>query len=199
MHGSRILLDRGSKALLRTTRNESFRGKLMNLDDLDAWLGVKVPGDESPGNTERPLVLVVDDDSHVADGLELLLSQDYRVVVCSSAAKAIESLTDEVSAVILDIKMKGHDGFWACDQIRKRNAFLPVIFHSAYQDTKDPLEIINQHQPFGYIIKGATNELLKTMARAIGYYQIMLDNQKNLDELASLRSELRDLESTPTE
>src|SRR4051812_24462868 len=89
-------------------------------------------------DSDKPLLIVVDDDADMLVSLEYLLKASYRVLTFQSPADAVAAVTDEIAAVILDVKMKGHDGFWACDAIRAKNQHLPVIFFSAYQNIKDP-------------------------------------------------------------
>jgi DNA-binding NtrC family response regulator len=125
-----------------------------------------------------PAVLVIDDDVATRDSLLIVLKDHYQITVCMSAEAGVTALTDDMCAVILDVKMKDHDGFWVCDEIRKKNADIPVIFYSAYQDAKDPFQIINDHRPFGYIIKdGNTQKLRHALDMAVSLYQ--LNREKN--------------------
>jgi DNA-binding NtrC family response regulator len=169
----------------------------MGLNELSALLeGVE---DSGTGTEGKPLIMVVDDDRSVIESLERLLSMQYRVLTCSSAVQSLAVLSEEVSAVVLDVKMRDHDGFWASDQIRKKNAHVPIIFYSAYQDLKKPLDIINQYQPFGYVAKGKDPKLLlATLEKAIGYYKVISENKKTVEELKRLRAQLQKLKRPST-
>ncbi|MBK6606535.1 MAG: response regulator, partial [Leptospiraceae bacterium] len=69
-------------------------------------------------------------------------------------------------AAILDIKMEGKNGFETFNEIKKKKFYIPIIFYSAYQDFKDPYEIINDYRPFGYVVKeGESKKLLDTLER----------------------------------
>jgi DNA-binding NarL/FixJ family response regulator len=97
-------------------------------------------------------------------------------------------MNENVCVAILDIKMGKHDGFWACNQIRKEFPDLPVIFYSAYQDAKDPFDIINQHRPFGYITKsGDTRPLIDAVDLAVSYYSRFLEGKMLLDRYKQRR------------
>ena len=106
------------------------------------------------GEPERPAVVIVDDDPGMLESLEFVLQDNYTVTLCSSAEQGVAAIHDEVCAAILDVKMSVRDGFWACNEMRRKVPDLPVIFYSGYQNLKDPFEIINEHRPFGYVVKG---------------------------------------------
>jgi DNA-binding NtrC family response regulator len=119
---------------------------------------------------EKPRIVIIDDDPSVVATLEMALGEDYDVVAAGDAATGVSLVDDGIAAVVLDVKMEGHDGFWACEQIQSRCPFVPVIFHSAYQDAKNPFEIINAHRPFAYIAKGDSFEKLQqALARAVDF------------------------------
>src|SRR4051812_26266491 len=86
----------------------------------------------------RPLVMVIDDDAATRESLEYVLKSKYDLLLCASAKEGLAAFRDDVCVVILDVKMKAHDGFWACDELRKRQIDIPIIFYSAYQSLKDP-------------------------------------------------------------
>jgi len=58
-------------------------------------------------------------------------------------------------AVVSDIRMPGHDGFWVLRKIRDIPSDVPVIFNSAYQDISLPGDLVGTYAPFGYVIKAA--------------------------------------------
>lgn len=151
--------------------------------DFDSLLDEDAP--TAPGDAvERPAVVVIDDDPAIRHALGALLGERYRVTLCASAREGVAAVGDEVCAVILDVKMQGYDGFWACDQLRKTYPELPVIFYSAYQDVKNPYDIINEHRPFAYLVKGSHVErLLDTLETAVGLRQVTLENKRLLEAL----------------
>lgn len=159
----------------------------MAFDDFDALLQKDVAR-ETPVTAELPRVVIIDDDPGIRRSLALLLSGTYQVRLYASALEGVPAVDDEVCAVILDIKMKGHDGFWACNEIRKTQPEVPVIFYSAYQDVKDPYEVINQHRPFGYLSKDSgVRRLLDTLETAVRLRTLAIENRK---QLAALKSTL---------
>ncbi|HLL02347.1 MAG TPA: response regulator transcription factor [Myxococcaceae bacterium] len=154
----------------------------MSFNELDELLAADVPS--GPSTEPLPLILVVDDDATMRKSLQTVLSSRYRVIVSASAREGVDAVTEEVCAAILDVKMKGYDGFWACNEIRKTHPDLPIIFYSAYQDLKDPYAIINEHRPFGYFTKdGSTSRLLESVDIAVRLYKITLDNKRLVTRL----------------
>lgn len=132
----------------------------------------------------RPVVLVVDDDPTMRESLDFVLKDRYEVLSCASAKDGLAALREDVCVVVLDVKLRGNDGFWACDEIRKREPDMPIIFYSAYQDLKDPYDIINQHRPFGYIVKGTDLEiLLNRIDMAVRIRKLLLENRRLLAAL----------------
>ncbi|HTN88490.1 MAG TPA: response regulator [Sorangium sp.] len=145
---------------------------------------------EKPESTRLPLVLVVDEDRSSWQALGVLLSERYRLVVCASALDAVAAFTEDTCAVIIDVRMSGQDGFWVCDQIRKVQPEVPVIFYSAYQDEKDSFEVINAHRPFAYVDKhGAAQKLLDALEKATRIFQSTLRSRRIIERLQRRRQE----------
>ena len=71
-------------------------------------------------------------------GSQGLFARRYNLVLCQNGPDALAALADETCAVILDVRMAGMDGFAVCEKIRENYPNLPVIFYSAYRDSKDP-------------------------------------------------------------
>jgi len=142
---------------------------------------------------EKPTLLIIDDDGGIRDSLELALKKKFNTVLCSNGADGVEAASDQIHCVILDVKMDGKDGFQTFTEIKQKFSHLPIIFHSAYQDLKNPYEIMNDYRPFGYINKeGSFRELLDTINSAVGYYTQVMRNQKLVTELTQLNDELED-------
>lgn len=141
---------------------------------------------EDDAESKPPAVVVVDDDPSIRDSLTFLLGYDYNVVACASAKEGVAVVHNDVCAVILDVRMPGEDGFWACAEIRKKIPDMPVIFYSAYQDVKDPIQVINEHRPFGYISKGVeVDRLIEMLRNAVQFRAARLTAQRLLRKLES--------------
>jgi len=148
-------------------------------------------GPESSLISSRPTVMAIDDDENIRETLQLALKGLFDVIICASGDEGIEALTPNVSAVILDIKMKGKDGFETYAEIRRQYANLPIIFHSAYQDVRDPIEILNTFRPFGYVFKGSDlGQLTDTLHNAVDSSRIRSENERLSEELQLLNASL---------
>jgi DNA-binding response OmpR family regulator len=84
-------------------------------------------------------VVVVEDDPHIADLVDLYLRREgFRVLLAADGEKGLEIFTrDEPSIVILDVGLPGaNDGFDVCRAIRARST-VPVLFLTARDDEVD--------------------------------------------------------------
>lgn len=155
----------------------------MGFTRLRALLKDKINQETDP-QTPKPVVLIIDDDPHLLEDLVFALQDNYDIRGFETGAAGLAALNEGVSAVVLDIKMPGEDGFQVFRQIKKRYTHLPVIFHSAYQDLKDPYEIMNEYRPFGYVSKSADlTQLRDSIHSAVNYYTQIMRNHALLDEL----------------
>ncbi len=165
----------------------------MSFDKLRSILGEQDAKQKDDG-PQRPRLLIVDDDDDVRDDLELALSGAYQIVLCPDGQTCLDSLDGDIHAVILDLKMPRHDGFWTLQRIKERNVHLPVIIHSAFHDLKDPLEILNEYRPFGYVSKSAgLKQLSDSIASAVEFYSQI---QKNRELVLTLEQRQRELSAS---
>jgi diguanylate cyclase (GGDEF)-like protein len=143
----------------------------------------------------KPFIMVVDDDQNVRESILIAFRRNYNMLICRSGEECIEAINPGVFAVVLDIKMKGKDGFETFIELRKKFPFLPVIFHSAYQDLKDPYEIMNDYRPFGYVVKGGNSkELIHTLENAVDYYAQINKNAELVKQLQRKNLKLQELQ-----
>ncbi len=127
---------------------------------------------------------MVDDDRHVLDDLKFYFQDNYKVILCASGKEALSLVDGNTHVVILDISMPDEDGFWTFEQIKKKYLHLPIIFHSAFQNLKDPFQIMNDYRPFGYVSKSAGSSQLKdSVISAVEYYKHILDNRLLVEKL----------------
>lgn len=90
-------------------------------------------------SAESGTVVVIEDDPHIADLVDLYLRRDgFRVLLAGDGEKGLEIFTQEdPSIVILDVGLPGaRDGFAVCRDIRARGT-VPVLFLTARDDEVD--------------------------------------------------------------
>ena len=85
---------------------------------------------------ERSLVSVVDDDESVRESLPDLLEElGFEAQVFSSAEEFLKSGDlNETKCLILDVAMPGMSGPELHDELRRRQARIPVIFITSQKD-----------------------------------------------------------------
>lgn len=83
-------------------------------------------------------ILVVDDDPHICELMELYLSKEmYTVSVCYDGVEALDYFQDiPPDLVILDIMLPIYDGFQICREIRKISD-IPIIILTAKGESFD--------------------------------------------------------------
>lgn len=86
-------------------------------------------------------VLVVEDDSNIAELLRLYLEKEgYRVLTAADGLKGVELFrTGEPDLVLLDIMLPGLDGWGVCRTIRQSSQ-VPIIMLTARGEERDELQ-----------------------------------------------------------
>lgn len=82
---------------------------------------------------EKPHILLVEDEIHLARGICFNLEQDdYRVSHVESGEEALERMQyDRFALIILDIMLPGIDGFEVCEKIRTMDTRVPILILTA--------------------------------------------------------------------
>jgi two-component system response regulator MtrA len=88
--------------------------------------------------TQRGRVLVVDDDSSLAEMLTIVLrNEGFEPRVCSSGDRALAAVRDfRPDLVLLDLMLPGKDGVDVCREVRNESG-VPIIMLTAKNDTVD--------------------------------------------------------------
>ncbi len=112
--------------------------------------------------SNKSCILVIDDDISIQRGLTSYFSNTYRVEIANNGQQGIDTLLKlPVHCIILDVKMKGMNGFDTFPKLKQQNPDLPIIFYSAFQNEHDLKTILNRYNPEGYFAKGDDIEKLK--------------------------------------
>ena len=87
---------------------------------------------------ERQKVLIVDDDSNIAEIISLyLIKEMFETKVAEDGYEALELFESfEPDLIILDLMLPGKDGYEVCREIRKQKD-TPIIMLSAKGETFD--------------------------------------------------------------
>ena len=145
---------------------------------------------DTPTTIAKPVVLVIDDDLRILQGLELNLQEKYTVRLCENSTEIMKRIDQKVRVVILDIKMPGKSGFEVYKEIKAQFPDVPIIFYSAYQNVLEGARMSREYQPFNYFDKGGNvQELLESVERAVKYYDNMLNMEKLVGQLRGFREQ----------
>jgi DNA-binding response OmpR family regulator len=92
-------------------------------------------------------ILVVEDDPHIANGIQFNLeAEGYFVTVLSEGPAAVAFFKEHqqaVDLVILDLMLPGMSGYAVCEEIRQLDVDLPVLILSARTLTEDRVRGFN--------------------------------------------------------
>lgn len=141
---------------------------------------------------DLPLVLVVEDESDLADLYAAWLGNSYRVRTAYGGREALEKLDAEVDVVLLDRRMPGLSGDEVLDAIQERGIDCQVAMVTAVEPDFDVLEMGFDD----YLVKPvAREELLDT----VGNLERRSSYDAGVQELFSLASKKALLEAEKTD
>lgn len=146
--------------------------------------------------TDKPRVLVLDDEPHILTSIRDLLEDDFVVLTAVDGQTALGQLEREEVAVILsDQRMPGLSG----DQFLKKAAEISQatrILITAYADMEALIRAVNHGQIYAYISKPSDPmELKVTVLRAAHHYELVQEIARERD-LLELRVQERTAETT---
>lgn len=105
-------------------------------------------------------ILVVEDDQMIREGIcEYLSEFGYSVIEASDGSEALDSFSESVNLVILDIQIPFINGLDVLKEIRKKSN-LPILILTAFSDEDYKIEAFT-HLADGYIEKPFSLPLLK--------------------------------------
>ena len=96
--------------------------------------------DGESAESEKPLLLIVDDNADISDYMSLTLQPHYRVLKAADGYEALRKATQHLpDLIITDLMMPGMDGYQLCSAIRQSQvlADVPIVIVSARSDDED--------------------------------------------------------------
>ena len=163
------LIKAGKIPAVRVGRQWRFRKR-----DIDIWLttngsGAPARAGERADGTERPRILVVDDEQSVRELLaKTLTMSDYDVDTAGDGPAALDRLrTADYDLLITDLKMPGMDGLSVIREARRLRPEVAVVIITGYSTEASAIEAINLGVA-GYLTKPfRLPRILAATARAL--------------------------------
>jgi len=171
------LIKAGKIPAVRVGRQWRFRKR-----DIDGWLdsqrarggtrqaAAPVAAARPAAGTDRPRVLVVDDEASIRDLLEKTLTMsDYQVDTAPDGRSALERMRMySYDLLISDLKMPGMDGLAVIREARRLKADLPVIVITGFSSESSAIEALNLGVA-SYLTKPfRVSQVLSKAAKALG-------------------------------
>jgi excisionase family DNA binding protein len=162
------LIKAGKIPAVRVGRQWRFRKR-----DIDNWLNSsrsRLEGSDRNGLSDRPRILIVDDEQAVRDLLAKTLTMaDYDVDTAPDGPSALDRLrAAEYDLLITDLKMPGMDGLSVIREARRLRQGLAVVIITGYSTEASAIEAINLGVA-GYLTKPfRLPRILAATARALG-------------------------------
>ena len=133
-------------------------------------------------NEVKRRILVVDDDRGVRTALERALTfEGYEVSTAADGVAALELVTDEIDAMVLDVTMPNMNGLDVCRGVRSIGNDLPILVLTARHSTGDRVAGLDAGAD-DYLVKPFALEELLARLRAL----IRRTSPKEPDGIAQL-------------
>ena len=149
--------------------------------------------------SDRPKVLVVDDEMGPRESLRMILKPRYEIATAESGEAALKTLsTFHPDLIFMDIKMPQMDGIELLRRIKGADPSIEVVMITAYASLETVKNALT-HGAFEYLIKPfSRQDLEETARRALARRQTELGTRNQLatlvDEMRTLAAKTRGLE-----
>ncbi len=144
---------------------------------------------------KRHSLLIVDDEKEILRTLELTFEADYQVFTANSALEALEILKTErqIALIIADQRMPDMTGVEMFERVIQIDPRIIRITLTGYTDNAALIDAINRGHIYQYIVKPWERQELRVMVkRALQSYELIVENQRLLEELRLANARLHD-------
>ncbi len=139
----------------------------------------------APAPTPRPRVLVVDDERHQRDILQMILdSEGYEAVTAGNGRQALAALGErEFDVVLTDLKMPDMNGIALLEQVLRQQRGMSVVLMTAHGSIDSAVEAMRKGA-FDYLTKPLDrDQLLIGLKRAVERSRLVQENRRLQEEL----------------
>ena len=135
--------------------------------------------------SQKPSVLVVDDESGILDTLRILLrNEGFEVTTAQGGKAGLEQIRAGVHDLILsDVRMPQVTGLDILNAAREQDPMTPVILMTAQASLQSAIQAVNSGA-FYYLQKPFSNdELVAILRRACEFRQVRVENKQLKQEI----------------
>jgi signal transduction histidine kinase len=132
----------------------------------------------------RPLILIVDDDPHIARSLSAMLGRcGYATVTATTGREALEvAEQDTVDGVLLDVRLPDLEGVDLIKPLKDVHPDVAIIMVTAYASVPSAIGALNRGAS-GYVTKPfAMDEVLVILQEGLEKQRLISENRRLLEE-----------------
>ncbi len=135
--------------------------------------------------SQKPSLLIVDDESGILDTLRILLrNEGFEVTTAQGGRAGLEQIRSGSHEIVLtDVRMPGVGGLEILQAAKEQDVMTPVILMTAQADLRSAIDALNAGAYY-YIQKPFSNdELVAIMRRASEYRAVRVENKQLRQEI----------------
>ena len=154
------------------------------------------PDKQQPEPSERPVVLLVDDEENILKALTRSLKRlPVDIVTAASGVEALQLMDNTgVDLIISDMRMPEMDGAEFLSQVTERAPQTIRFLLTGHSDVKDVVRAVNEGKIHHYLTKPWDDTALRSLVEeTLGARSLKLHNQQLNDELSARNQELQEL------
>ena len=136
--------------------------------------------------SERPRILVVDDEEAILETMTFTFEDDYDVVTSSDARRALELLDEKapIAVVLTDQRMPNMSGVEFVTEVWKRHPSTVRMILTGFSDMEAIIQAINDGHIYAYIPKPwEPDQLKQLMKQAVDHYHLTVENERLVTDL----------------
>ncbi|MFQ5536160.1 MAG: sigma-54-dependent transcriptional regulator [Gemmatimonadota bacterium] len=135
--------------------------------------------------SDRPKILLVDDETAILDTLQILFrGEGFDVLTEDSGQKALNTLEEERPDLVLtDIRMPGAGGLDVMAKVREVDPEIPVILMTAQASLQSAMRAVNEGAYYYLQKPFANDELLAICRRALESRRLKVENRRLKKEI----------------
>lgn len=120
----------------------------------------------------RPIVLVIEDDTHVSDLVDAMLRREFRVYRAGSVEEAEPILEEEhVTTIVCDHFLPGENGIDFLARIRVSHPNVTRILMTGSSESDTILAAINEGEVMQYLVKPRLESLREKVRRGVQLFE----------------------------